>query len=441
MFVASAVLCAAVPAYAQPVDPYTLPPAPAQQPTPAAPTPPTPAPTPGDPNDPALAEQVAQSLVVRAQELFDARVFVDAKLLVQEALVRSPQGPAAELARALLKRINQELGVPDAPKQPEPAPDLTPIQDPADKRGPVDAGPEQPVRPSRITAGVHAGLYAGLLGATIGSFFSEDAPASGAVPVGIATGLAAGLYAPRLLDRLHWSDAQIRTVGAASVWGGVIGGFFADSVKKEDSTGREVLVGSAIGATAAAAGGVFLARRDAFTTGDIALVDTFAGIGAIGGLTVGMLMQPAETEAYSVNAMVGTAAGVLVGLVAAPQTNTTPRRMLRVAGFSAAGGALPFLLYAGIRDGSSKGDERLTGVLSSAGLLAGAWIGFRLTRNMDVGLDDRPGRLPRGDDAPLALVGRHSDGRWAPGALTVQPLSRQLAPQRGMAVPLLGLAF
>jgi len=28
-------------------------------------------------------------------------------------------------------------------------------------------------------------------------------------------------------------------------------------------------------------------------------------------------------------------------------TNTTPRRMVRVAGFAAIGGAAPFLLYAG----------------------------------------------------------------------------------------------
>ena len=58
-------------ASAQPTDP------PAEQPLdPYA----TPAPPPGA-EDPVLAEQIAQALVHRAQELYDARVYVDAKQL------------------------------------------------------------------------------------------------------------------------------------------------------------------------------------------------------------------------------------------------------------------------------------------------------------------------------------------------------------------------
>jgi hypothetical protein len=152
-------------------------------------------------------------------------------------------------------------------------------------------------------------------------------------------------------------------------------------------------------------------------------------------------MQPAETEAYSVNAIVGTAGGVVVGLIAAPKTNTTQRRMLRVAGLSAAGAALPFLFYAGLRDSETAADERVTGLLSSAGLVAGAWLGFRLTRKLDVDQDVLPGKKPEVDDAPPALVSRHSDGRWAHGGLAIQPLSQALAPQRGMAMPLLGVTF
>jgi hypothetical protein len=152
-------------------------------------------------------------------------------------------------------------------------------------------------------------------------------------------------------------------------------------------------------------------------------------------------MQPAESEAYSVNAILGTAGGVLVGLIAAPKTNTTQRRMLRVAGASALGGAVPFLLYAGIRDDGGVGDERITGLLSSAGLVAGAWLGFRLTRGMDVDRDVHPRKPREVEDAPPALLSRHSDGRWTHGGLAVQPLSQTLAPQRGMAMPLVGVTF
>jgi hypothetical protein len=102
---------------------------------------------------------------------------------------------------------------------------------------------------------------------------------------------------------------------------------------------------------------------------------------------------------------------------------------------------VPFLLYAGINDASSRADERITGFLSSAGLIAGAWLGFRLTRGMDIGLDALPNKKRSVEDAPPSLLSRHSDGRWAPGALAIQPLSQALAPQRGMALPLVGAAF
>jgi len=134
---------------------------------------------------------------------------------------------------------------------------------------------------------------------------------------------------------------------------------------------------------------------------------------------------------------------VIAGLVAAPNTNTTPRRMLRVAGLSAAGGAVPFLLYAGIHDKSSTADERVVGLLSTAGLVVGAYVGFRLTRDLDVDLDVQGGKHEATpvDDAPAAVLGRHSDGRWTLGMLGVQPLSRELAPQPGLAMPLVGAAF
>ena len=199
--------------------------------------------------------------------------------------------------------------------------------------------------------------------------------------------------------------------------------------------------GAAIGSTLGLLGGYAMSRKDQYTRGDVALVDTLAGIGAVGGLTMGMLMQPAEGEAYSVNSIIGTAGGVIVGLVAAPQPNTTPKRMMRVAGVAAIGGAAPFLLYAAIRDTSSKGDERLTGALSSIGLVGGLILGFRLTRHIDEGLDTKDGKPAPVDDAPAGVVGRHSDGRWSLGALAVQPLSLELAPQPGLAVPFLGGAW
>ncbi|MDX2086698.1 MAG: hypothetical protein SFX73_02555 [Kofleriaceae bacterium] len=431
-----AVIAATTVAEAQPADPYG--------PTPA-PAPPAPAPMPPLPagEDPVLAEQIAQSLVVRAQELLDARLFADARQLANEALAKSPNGTAAQQATFILQEIDKALGLTKPAPPPEPV-DLTPIKDLTEPTQPLPPQPEAPTPATGdkvLAARVHAGLYGGLLGATIGAFFSEDTPAGGAVPLGIALA-AGGAYAgPKLFGKLDWDEAQIRTLGMGSVWGGVIGGFLGDAVSVDNSSSRSVLVGASIGSTVLGLAGAGLASKHKLTRGDVALMDTMAGIGAVGGLTLGLLMQPAEGEAYSVNAILGTGAGLLVGYVAAPSTNTTPRRMLRVAGLAAAGAAIPFALYGAIHDSESTGDDRAVGTLSTIGLVAGAYLGFRLTRGMDAGLDVPEGNAAKVDDAPPAVVGRHSDGRWALGSLAVQPLSPALAPQPGMAMPLVGGTF
>ncbi|MBA3393520.1 MAG: hypothetical protein H0T89_12805 [Deltaproteobacteria bacterium] len=379
--------CLAMPAlaHAQPSDPYKQrkpePPPNIPVPTPEQ----LPPPRPGD--DVVLAEQVARTIVQRAQELFDARVYVDAKQLAVEALVRSPRGAAAEQARFLIRSINQQLGISDdAPKPIDPPPvDLTPI---GDSTRPVTA-PLPPI--------------------------IEPTPERG-------------------------GSVRTRTMVSTAIWGGVMGGLFADAIDVDGTTGSDIAIGAAVGAGLGGLTGSLIARKQ-YTRGDIALVDTFAGIGTVGGLTLGMLMQPAESEAYSVNAMLGVVGGLAIGYIAAPETNTTQRRMIRVAGIAAIGGALPFLLYAGIYDDTSTGDERLVGGLATTGLVIGTYLGFRLTGDIDVGLDVRDGAKPAASDAPAALVGRHSDGRWSAGSLAVQPLSRTLAPQRGMLVPLVGARF
>jgi hypothetical protein len=229
------------------------------------------------------------------------------------------------------------------------------------------------------------------------------------------------------------------------VWGGVVGGLLADVVTGAnggETSASDVLVGASLGATAGMLGSISLANDHQLTRGDVALVDTFAGIGTVGGLTLGMLMQPVQGEAYALNASIGAAAGVVAGIVAAPQSNTTPRRMLRVAGLAAIGGGAPFLLYAAIHDPSTSADERAVGALATAGLVGGAWLGFYLTRNMDVGLDVPDGKRAGKDDAPLALIGRSSDGTWALGGLALSPLSPQLANhQSGLAATVVGATF
>jgi hypothetical protein len=461
-------LCAASPVFAQGTSP-TAPPPPPPPPSDPAPTPAAGAPVPApdastEPYAPdaVLAEQIADQLATRAQELLDAKIYLDAKQLAVEALVKSPKGPAAERARYIIKLVNTHLDIKEDPA-PTPPSEVVPVKPDEDvDTSPIDSS-TRPFDPSRDpppvqtsaveghdgkNAGlVHGALFGATLGAAIGALAKDDNPAAVAVPLSIGFGVGGGLLGRVVANKLGWDEAQIRTAGSISAWAGVAGGFFAEAATGAgDSTPSAggILLGASIGSTAGLALGGALAKNHKLTRGDVALVDTLAGIGTVGGLTIGMLMQPAQSEAYSVNALLGAGAGVVIGIVAGPQTNTTPRRMLRVAGLAGAGGAIPFLLYAAIHDGSSTADERVTGLLSSVGLVAGAYLGFRLTRNMDVGLDVPDGESPRSseDDAPVALVSRNSNGSWLVGGVGVTPLSNQLATNnRGATLTILGATF
>ena len=396
--------------------------------------------------DPMLAERIAASLVARAQELFESRVFLDAKQLAVESLVQSPRGASSEQARTIIHAVNLQLGIPEDAPKPEPVVtddhDPAPIQDPTAVTAPIGSPPEGGSSSRRLASSVHGALYGGLIGATIGALVSDDQPANAAIPFGLAVGLGGAIAMPKLADKLGWDERQLRTVGAASVWGGVVGGLIGDLADTKTSSAREVLIASSVGSTIAGIGGYAFSRTSPLTRGDIALVDTLAGIGAVGGFTLGMVMQPAQSEAYSLNSVFGVVGGVAAGVLLAPRIDATPRRMSRVAGIAAAGGAVPFLLYAAINDPGTNADERITGVLSTGGLVLGAILGFRLTRGMDEGLDTLDGkRKAEPDDAPIALLGRSSSGRWAMGGLGLAPLSQKLAPQHGMALQLVGATF
>ena len=439
----AAVVLAAASASAQPVDPYAEP----AKPTPAPRLPPPSAWNPAPPAssaDPILSEQVAISLVDRAAELIEAKMYLDAKQLAVEAIVKSPTGPAAERAHAIIVQANAALGISEKPTPP-PVDDRVKLSD--DKFSDRPPQPADTIRRGRaVPAMVHGALLGGTVGAMIGSFFSDN-EAAGAVPAGLVLGAVGALTAPMLAKKYDATEAQVRTVGAGSVWGGIIGGLIGGTAQGANggtTTGSGVLVGATIGSAVGIVGTVGMAQDKKLTAGDVGLIDTFGGIGAVGGLTIGMLMQPAQREAYSLNAAFGAAGGVVLGYILAPQTNTTPRRVLRIAGLTVAGGALPFLLYAAIHDKHATWDERLTGGLSSLGLLGGCVLGFYLTKDVDVGLDVNDAKKADPDDAPIALVGRSSNGHWNLGGIGLSPLSNTLvsgAQQPGLTMSVVGGAF
>jgi hypothetical protein len=372
LIVAASLLLVPATAGAQPQDPYGDEVPPDMGPPPADPEPPPGATT--DERDPEVDEAVAASLVARAKELMatasTSEEWADAKQLLGEAVVRSPDGAAAAEAQELIEQVNVKLGI--LPKeQPEPIDPY--IGMPIDDEPIVDPEPMPlPEQPTRKAGGKKFLLHAASIGAVIGGFLGDVASAD---------------TKPSEED--------------------------GDPVNTESAGG--VVAGVLLGGLAGLAVGAGFRNAQWMTTDDIAVIDSFAGMGMMGSLSLGGVMQPAEAEGYSMNAVIGTTVGTATGFYIAKNRNISGRRIGRVDLWAATGALVPWAIFA-VAQGNQDGAQ-VAGFFSLAGMVGGAWLGFRLTRDWD----DEPGPAATAD-APMAMFRRHSDGGWTLGAPTVQPL-------------------
>jgi hypothetical protein len=387
---------------------------------------------------------IARALVARAQQLLDAGFPADAKQLAEEALARSADGDAAAQAKAIIDEANRQLGV----AEPTPTPDPTPPPDPTPEPKP-DLGPAEQVDDPRPAGKRWMGYHGMAMGLTLGGglgmaidYNREDDEVGPGAAIGAAAGIGLGYFAGRwAADRYDLTAPQAATIGSASVFGGAIGGVFADVADVGGTTARDVGLGLSIGTVVGAAGGVMVARANKLSSGDVALLDSFAFYGMVGGLTVGAAMQPAEDEAYSLNAAIGGIGGWLAGAAFAPKIDASPRRVSRMFLGALLGGGAPWLLYAGISDDTTTGDERAIGLASTAGLLVGAYLGHRWSRGMageEKGVEQRKRPTDSGPAMP-ALFRRDNTGSWTVGP----PLPRALAVEcrRAWLVDLVGGSF
>ncbi|HVV81922.1 MAG TPA: hypothetical protein VHE35_02540, partial [Kofleriaceae bacterium] len=159
----------------------------------------------------------------------------------------------------------------------------------------------------------------------------------------------------------------------------------------------------------------------------------------IGGLTTAVVIDPPEGEAYSLNAALGIAGGYVVGNLAARRVEISARRLLRVNALALIGAGVPMLLWratddsAAITDDGSNGAQAW-GLLTTAGLVGGAYLGFRWTRGMDRGRASAGAGAAADPAAPAAVFQRAPDGSWNAGGLGVTPASHG----RGAALTLVG---
>jgi len=370
-----------VPVAAQPVDPYA--------PLDADPKAPPAPPAVGD-KDPTIAEAVAAALVARARELIAADQWQDAQTLLGEALVESPDGPAGTEARALLDEVNRHLGVGSGNVE-DPYGDIgDPIGDPI-----VDP-------------------YAGQ------QVDGELPPLPGSPPDGGR--------------KFFWHTA---------VMGGLAGGFIGDAATADlnndgfdEETNGPIVAGVIVGALAGAGLGAAFRSNKWMTRADLVTIDSFTAMGLIGALEFTALLDPVESEAYSQSGVFGLIGGAITGLVMAKRHDWSARRMTRVDLFAAGGAVAPWLIYAAANGDSN--DAQVAGFFSLAGLIGGAWLGFRTTRNMDAP------KVSTIADAPGGVVQRDSDGSWHAGGVSLRPAELpDLGPAlgKGGVVDLVGAAF
>lgn len=413
---------------------------------------------------------VAAALYERGRYLFGSGDWKNAKQMFIESLERSPKGPQSEQALAMLRSANEKMGmdldngIPVAGSGDDP---IDPYADDDDDDGPLDPyadddddpidpygdddgpgpGVEPPIedgltqsdiRKARRTLYLWGGAYGFTAGLALAGPNNDDGEMGGGALLAGIVGGAAGVGAAYYLSRdREISRGQANGISLAGVWGGVTFGFLADVFTgTEDTTTNDVYKGVALGGLAGTGLGIYYARRVDPSEGDVAVTNSLMMYGTAGGLLLGLAMDPAEGEAYSLNAVFGIAAGLGVGLWASNKIDTTRKRMLRVDLGAVAGAAIPWvLIYPLVNDGDTNNDEQAIGFLSTATMAGGAILAYYLTRNMD----EKDAAKAAGLPAISGLINRDEHGEWAVGVPGLKPVRDAGATSsHGMTVDILG---
>lgn len=433
------------------------------------------------PSDPhkAVAEAVALALFERSKVLFERGDYANAKTLLAESLERSVRGPVSREALMYLQRCNAELGIPDpnhgAPPELRDAPSAvevpldpyggageTDILDPygTETLDPYELSPDSDVGEADVPgpevddgdgwseADVYAVRrtlmgYGALYGFTTGLAVAESGEESNPLAAGFV-GAGAGLAGAYLLTRGDvLSAGEIAGVAWGGLWGGTSVALMADLATGIDSSDpADILWSMSLGGLLGSGAGWLATRKLDPSPGDVALVGSLSIYGMMSGLLIGVGMEPPESEAYSLNMLMGTAVGVAAGFYAANRLEVSRRRMLWVDIGATVGALAPWVIvYPLIADGESDTAVQATGWISTLGLLGGAYLAWRGTNDMD----DGALRVDRKQIAGVpALLQRSDDGAWGVGMLSLRPAGyTQLAPAttRGWSIDLVGGRF
>lgn len=452
----------------QPVDPYA-PPADKPQAEPRDPAPepenePGPSPGLGDEDD--VDDQVAQALYRRGVALYRRGAAAEAKTLFIESLERSPKGRVSGDALRMLRAANRRLGIsnldhgrpsahggegvldPYAGGGGAPAPSEAPLDPygaaptpeppgepaPVEPIGPADRPePEQGSAMGRRAVIGWSGAVGLVAGLALGGPEDDSGELADAAIIGGLVGAAGGVgLSYWLTRRVPLTVGESAAIASAATWGATQGGLLADATTGTDSEANDVWKYVAAGGLVGLGGGVLYARMGDPSEQDVAMTNSLALIGTGLGLSIAAGMEVAESEAFSLNALFGSAAGLAAGLLLSPRVELSLRRTLLLDLGAAAGAAAGWaVLYPLIYDDTTRNDEQVVGWVSTATLTGGVIAMWYLTRNMDAA---RSGQLAsrRGPPAPPGLARLEADGDWHLGVPFLRPLRNPaLAPAGG----------
>ncbi|MEM9492585.1 MAG: hypothetical protein AAGC55_25780, partial [Myxococcota bacterium] len=309
-------------------------------------------------SDREVENAVAAALLARSNVLYGSGDHVNSKTLLLESLRRSPTGPSAPAAMALLRLLNRSLEVAD-PYDGAPAAALAAVRaaqgsgqagalgDPygetteplngdesSEGRGVLlepDGGGEpggdvlsgdvdedkdgagtgllSSARRDRRGGGQGSfSLYGGILGFVTGMALvgpSDDGEVSGgSLLLGALSAGGGMLLGNWLAKNDRFSDGQARMIGWIGAWSGTATGFLSDLVTGIDSSSaNEITGGIALGSLAGTAMAVAVMGDRDPSVDDIAVVNSLGLYGLTGSLLLGVALDPTESEAYSINAL------------------------------------------------------------------------------------------------------------------------------------------
>lgn len=419
-------------------------------------------------------EGVAAALFDRGMTLFEQGDFANAKKMFIESLERSSQGNRSADALRMLRSSNEKLGVsnldaglPGADQGNAP---LDPYADKGGDETPVDpysdngAGDETPVDPYGVdpTDGVdpkppvdeeatdegnesmNLGRYGlighgGVLGSSVSLMLASavlDKEADGEIDdvAGIfvfALGAGGGGYlAHYLTDRYELTDGQAGAVATAGFWTMYNAGHLANLFGGDTTNLNDIYLGMSIGGVAGTGLGAWYAKKYEPDVREISLVNSFSLYGTTTALMLGVAIDPPKNDAYSLNAVIGSVAGIGTAIYLRDELRYSRNRMLKIDMGAGIGALVPWItIYPLMSDDLTTRDEQTTGFFSAIGVGLGAYIAWAITKDSDDSEQDEAELSA----APPALLRRSAKGSWSLSSPMVRPMELPaLAPRQGL---------